>query len=147
VINHPDSVKPANVPATDNAIAALGDIVFGYEEHIPQAQAYMQLWLERLPLKEDEVEGRRVHHELVERIGKEHPGVLGANNCNLPLLIKILASIYDSSFAQPETNLMIRSLFERLGANVVGSVATGLNKRQQRQVERIFKSISSSKSS
>jgi len=116
--------------------------VFAFGDRLPQAEAYLQLWLQALPLKVDEIEGQRVHGELVERVAKEHPGVLGAANCNLPIIIRIFASIYETALCLPETNAIIRNLFERLGSQLVMSTAESLNKSQRRAVGRIFKAIS-----
>lgn len=71
VLNDEKSREKAHLCATDNAVAALGAIVFNRGHCLqPSPEPYLNLWINNLPLKVDDEEGRIVHEELIELLLK-----------------------------------------------------------------------------
>eukprot|EP00958_Prasinococcus_capsulatus_P007362 scaffold689_cov375-Prasinococcus_capsulatus_cf.AAC.24 len=78
--------------ATDNAVSAVGKICKFLGESVDRAQV-IPAWLDLLPIYEDVMEARVAHEMLTEWVEKNDPAVLGANNQNLPKLVKVFAEV------------------------------------------------------
>lgn len=123
--------------ATDNAVAALGDIIRYHGNNLNECASYINLWLKSLPLKEDEAEGRRVHKSLMELIIANHHGILGVDNSNMGQLAKIFITIYETSFSTDELNQQIIQLMKHLGENFLQQLSPSLPKRLKTQLKNI----------
>lgn len=62
-----------NATATENAIAALGKVVEFQSSVLDaaQSQALAEVWVNALPLTEDEVEAQNVHRQLIKLVEKQ----------------------------------------------------------------------------
>uniref|UniRef100_A0A3B0MQ31 Importin (Karyopherin) beta, putative n=1 Tax=Theileria annulata TaxID=5874 RepID=A0A3B0MQ31_THEAN len=127
--------------ATDNAVAALGDLIRYQGNNLADANNYLTLWLKNLPLKQDETEGKRVHKELMELVLSNNQTILGADNSNLGQLAKIFISIYETDFSTEELNTLILHLMKHLGQDFLKQLSPTLSKRLQMQLKVIAKSL------
>ncbi|GFE53671.1 karyopherin beta [Babesia ovis] len=127
--------------ATDNAIAALGEIIKHHGAKLNEAPSYLNLWLKSLPLKADEEEGRRVHKDLMELIIANNPTILGPDNCNMGQLAKIFITIYETDFSTEELNKQIIQLMKHLGEGFLQQLAPSLPKRLQVQLKSIARAM------
>lgn len=127
--------------ATDNAVAALGDIIRYHGAKLNDCASYINLWLKNLPLKEDETEGRRVHKSLMELIIANHQGILGVDNCNMGQLAKIFITVYETVFSTEELNQQILQLMKHLGEGFLQQLSPSLPKRLQTQLKNIARSM------
>jgi hypothetical protein len=91
VIQAPDARSDENLNATENAISALGKLCESQRSAIPGAEQVVPQWLSCLPLREDTVEARVVHAQLVRMLEAGDPHLLGANNEHLPKVVKVFA--------------------------------------------------------
>ena len=91
VIQAPDARSDENLNATENAISALGKLCESQRAAIPQAEQVVPQWLSCLPLREDTVEARVVHAQLVRMLEAGDPHLLGANNEHLGKVVKVFA--------------------------------------------------------
>ena len=91
VIQAPDARSDENLNATENAISALGKLCESQRSAIPQADQVVPQWLSCLPLREDTVEARVVHAQLVRMLEAGDPHLLGANNEHLSKVVKVFA--------------------------------------------------------
>ncbi|KAK2197259.1 bifunctional Importin repeat 4/Armadillo-like helical/Armadillo-type fold/Importin beta family [Babesia duncani] len=130
--------------ATDNVVAALGDLVRHHSSVLPDSKVLLDLWIKNLPLKQDESEGRRVHAELMELVTQSNPAILGENGANLPQLSRIFISIYETDFSSTELNSLIVQFLKHLGESFLVTLAPSLTKRLQRQLKIIAKAMNHS---
>ena len=91
VIQAPDARSDENLNATENAISALGKLCESQRSAIPRADQVVPQWLSCLPLREDTVEARVVHAQLVRMLEAGDPHLLGANNEHLSKVVKVFA--------------------------------------------------------
>ena len=83
--------------AKDNAVTALGKVL-KYQEKIlgSDYENLFNIWLNNLPIKQDEDEGLTNNQFLMDLLMKNQNKVLGNNNKNLAQIIIILARAYDT---------------------------------------------------
>ena len=83
--------------AKDNAVTALGKVL-KYQEQIlgSDYENLFNIWLNNLPIKQDEDEGLTNNQFLMDLLMKNQNKVLGNNNKNLAQIIIILARAYDT---------------------------------------------------
>jgi len=90
VISQPDARSDDNSGATDNAVSALGKIMFSFPQTVSQL---IQPFVEYLPLKQDLEEGYTANGKLLELLVRDPATVLGHALERLPKLVAILAEI------------------------------------------------------
>ncbi|AFZ80316.1 importin karyopherin beta 4, putative [Theileria equi strain WA] len=127
--------------ATDNAVAALGDLIRYHGASLSNGSSYLNVWLSSLPLKRDEVEGKRVHKDLMELVLASNPTILGPDNVNLSQLVKIFISIYETDFSTEELNMQIISVIRQLGDDFIQKLAPSLSRKLQKQLRIIAKTM------
>ncbi|ESO05871.1 hypothetical protein HELRODRAFT_188208 [Helobdella robusta] len=119
VIQEATSRSPENVCATENAISAVAKICRYNSSQISNMNEVLSLWLSWLPIWEDEEEAMQVYDYLCELIELNNPVVLGANNCNLPNLLKIFVQSFhlNAVSIRSETGLRIINIIRQLKGN------------------------------
>ncbi|ORM39719.1 Importin-5 [Babesia sp. Xinjiang] len=127
--------------ATDNAIAALGEIIRHHGANLNDAASYLNLWLKSLPIKADEEEGRRVHKNLMDMIIANNRTILGPDNCNMGQIAKIFISIYETDLSTDELNRQIIQLMQHLGEAFLQQLAPSLPKKLQMQLKTIARAM------
>jgi hypothetical protein len=91
VIQAPDARSEENLNATENAVSALGKLCEFQRDAIPDAATVVSRWLACLPLREDVVEARAVHEQLVRMLQANDPHLLGPNCENLAKIVQTFA--------------------------------------------------------
>lgn len=100
-----------------------------------------KLVLEKLPLKEDEEEAKKVHEIIVTQFQAQNAALLGDGNSNLPALLKILAEVYkQEAICEKETDQKIVALFKSLPQNVLEGAASSFSEKQLKKIQNICKS-------
>ncbi|GIX66248.1 karyopherin beta [Babesia caballi] len=127
--------------ATDNAVAALGEIIKHHGASLNDAAGYLNLWLKNLPLKADEEEAQRVHQELMDLIISNNRSILGPDNCNMAELARIFITIYGGDLSTPELNKQIVELMKHLGEQYLQQLAASLPKKLQAQLQSIARAM------
>merc|ERR1712079_1003202 len=68
--------------AMDNAVAALLSLGFEKANACPPEVNPFAIALQKMPLKEDWEEAKKVHKKLVQNLVQQHAGLIGANQAN-----------------------------------------------------------------
>jgi len=131
-----------NEMATDNAVAALGKVIEHWGAHLDAGPAAVA-FLDYLPLSADEKEAHSTHARLQSLVEASHPAVLGANNANLPRIVKALVSIISAGTAAegPVVDRMCQTLVHLkagLPADVFGQCAAGLSPPLQQNLAAVL---------
>lgn len=108
VINAPDSRSIKNANPTENAISAVTKILKFNNSQIKVTDDIILMWLNWLPVLEDEDEAPHIYGYLCDLIEANHPVVLGPNNSNLPKLVGIMAETFAKEVVDPTIPVGIR---------------------------------------
>merc|ERR550514_834329 len=92
--------------ATDNLVAALGGLC---EHQASVDQSLWKLWLDHLPLTNDEGEGQKTHEQLLRLCVQQHPVV--SVQPQLARSIEVLALVYKTGSSTDALNQGVRQLF------------------------------------
>merc|ERR1719210_3137856 len=102
-----------------------------------EVQAW-QLVVNRLPLKDDEEEARKVHESLADLVLAEHSGLCGAH---LGKVLSALAEVYrQEEVCAKETDAKVLQLFQRLPRESLTSLAGSFSQKQQKKIEKMLTS-------
>ncbi|TEB20868.1 hypothetical protein C9890_0013, partial [Perkinsus sp. BL_2016] len=141
VVRSPNARTKKNLLATENAAAALGWLVEKQPAALGGSVADVaNVWLESLPLVEDEDEGQSSHSQLLRLVkagGFQSPEQQAR-------LIKIFAQIFKKDNCDEATNLGILEIFRTLGRDGVTKLVTAVGKvsnKEKNQINRIFELI------
>ncbi|XP_076311262.1 importin-5-like isoform X6 [Tachypleus tridentatus] len=104
MINMPDSRSPENLTATENAIAAITKIL-AYNSSQVSVDEILPLWLNWLPVWEDEDETPHVYGFLCTLLEQNNPVLLGKENCNLPQIVAVMAEAFSREAIDPQTEV------------------------------------------
>lgn len=108
IINAPDSRSIKNANPTENAISAVTKILKFNNSQIKVTDDIILMWLNWLPVLEDEDEAPHIYGYLCDLIEANHPVVLGVNNSNLPKLVGIMAETFSKEVIDPTAPVGIR---------------------------------------
>lgn len=127
------------IAAIDNAVAALGDVVLLHTSKFSNAQELIKIWLNNLPIKEDDAEGKRVHKNLVDLVSQNHPLLFGKDDSNIPKVVDIFLTIYETEFSDAESNKKIATLINSLDQSYLNDLANSvLTNRQTKKLNHIL---------
>eukprot|EP00921_Rhytidocystis_pertsovi_P008573 GHVQ01014006.1.p1 GENE.GHVQ01014006.1~~GHVQ01014006.1.p1 ORF type:complete len:1142 (-),score=179.18 GHVQ01014006.1:1226-4651(-) len=132
-----------NRMATENVIAAIGDLVNTFGNQLPNRLELLHLWLDNLPFKEDTEEGLRVHEQLVSLMEKNTEDIIGPDNANVPKLVGIVAQVYKSETSDAALDTKIRTMMQQIGKESLVRMEARLSQKQRNKLERIFNDIAS----
>ena len=125
VISAPDARSEENASATENAISALGKLLEFQNGAVEDKAGAYAVWLEQLPLREDVVEAREAHAQLVRMLEAGDPNVLGANRERLPHVVRVFAATMPTAtrseklrLCTEETAGKMRAVFAQMQATV-----------------------------
>lgn len=99
--------------ARDNGIAALGKIIKYQAAHVDLKNICTQ-WLSYLPIRKDEAEMIEQHELLCDIILNKAEIIFGDNLSNAPIIIKVLARVYNSKYSDSSINLKIKQIVEKI---------------------------------
>lgn len=108
IINAPDSRSVKNLNPTENAISAVTKILKYNNSQIKVTDDIVLMWLNWLPVLEDDDEAPHVYGYLCDLIESNHPVALGPNNANLPKLVGIMAEAFSKEVIEPTAPVGIR---------------------------------------
>lgn len=108
VINAPDSRSIKNANPTENAISAVTKILKYNNSQIKVTDDIILMWLNWLPVLEDDDEAPHVYGYLCDLIEANHMVVLGPNNENLPKLVGIMAESFSKEVVEPTAPVGVR---------------------------------------
>ena len=98
--NLPKADKKAKQYAKDNAVSALGKILKYHRTELgADYDKVLDLWINGMPISQDEEEGKINNQFLLDILMKEQSVVLGNGNKNLEQIIIILARGYNSDMS------------------------------------------------
>lgn len=126
------------ISALDNAVAALGDVVLLHTAKFTNAEELIKLWLNYLPLKEDDAEGRRVHKHLIDLVTQNHPLLFGKDDSNTAKIVEIFLTIYETDFSDEDCNKKIAQLMVSLDQNYLNNIVSTLNPKQAKKLNHIM---------
>ena len=96
MVNHPEAREDENTLVTENCISTLGAIARTPAAAPAEAAQLLQLWLAKLPLRDDAVEAKLVHKQLCELVETSHPAITGNDFEQLPKVLAVFAQILES---------------------------------------------------
>ena len=88
-----------------------------------KAGAYA-VWLEQLPLREDVVEAREAHAQLVRMLEAGDPNVLGANRERLPHVVRVFAATMPTATRSEKLRLCTEETAGKMRAVIAKMQAT-----------------------
>jgi len=125
--------------AMDNAVAALFTLGFEKPNSCPQEVNVFGIALQRMPLKDDWEEAKKVHEKLVKNLMAQHPGLLGNNQANLGKILSILIEVYKhDNTSKKEIDDAILQVFKNLPAQVLQANAANFTEKQQKKIEKLM---------
>jgi hypothetical protein len=143
-VNRPDaSTNKKTRPATANAVSALFKFIQfrSNNAHISaNAQKYLNIWLQTLPVSGDYIEARIVHGHLVALIQKNDPIILGQNYSNIPKILQIFADIVSTNLVNEESQAAIIQILKQLSTQpqIIGQAMNSLTTEQQNKLKGAF---------
>ena len=143
VIQSPEARTKEMVGCTETAISSLGKIIKYSSVAQPIRGDLLALWLNALPITNDEEEGPFVYDFLCELIEKNDAAILGEQNKNLPKIAEVLATVVGSEMVSEERNGTVVSLLQQIRTSASAAleqVFTQLPKVQQDRLQQIFSS-------
>ena len=106
--NLPKNEKNDKQYAKDTAVSALGKILKYHESEMgPDFDNFLNIWINSMPIKQDEEEGKNNIEFLLDILMKQQNRVLGNNNKNLQQIIIILTKAYNTEMSNEimDTNI------------------------------------------
>ncbi|KAL4539354.1 hypothetical protein Ndes2437B_g02265 [Nannochloris sp. 'desiccata'] len=91
IIQAPDARSEDNLSATENAVSALGKVLEFLPDCIDPGMG--ALYVQNLPIEEDEIEAKVVHAQLLRLLRASDPRILGENNAHLPKLVEVIVRV------------------------------------------------------
>jgi len=135
-IQHPASKSRENQLATDNAISAIGKIIYQFPGKADQK--IVELWLKNLPLLHDDLEARIMHDLFVTLVENQDVRILGDKSQNLmhvlELLVQMLAvgEMLTTSNTGKRICTLLQSFSRSMGHEAVSAAVTKLTPKQQK---------------
>eukprot|EP00427_Karlodinium_veneficum_P011921 CAMPEP_0169096962 /NCGR_PEP_ID=MMETSP1015-20121227/19272_1 /TAXON_ID=342587 /ORGANISM="Karlodinium micrum, Strain CCMP2283" /LENGTH=1123 /DNA_ID=CAMNT_0009157749 /DNA_START=60 /DNA_END=3431 /DNA_ORIENTATION=+ len=125
--------------AMDNAVAALFTLGFEKAHCCPPEVNAFAIALQRMPLKEDTEEAKKVHKKLVDNLMAQHAGLVGANQANLGRILSILIEVYkQENTSNKELDALILQVFKTLPPQVLQGCASSFSEKQQKKIEKLM---------
>eukprot|EP00812_Abedinium_dasypus_P010022 NODE_366_length_1630_cov_208.404444.p1 GENE.NODE_366_length_1630_cov_208.404444~~NODE_366_length_1630_cov_208.404444.p1 ORF type:complete len:354 (+),score=143.26 NODE_366_length_1630_cov_208.404444:100-1161(+) len=126
--------------ATDNALSALMEILTHHTAVLgPNEAELWQVWLGALPCQVDDDEGIRNHKALFELLQREVPQITGEGGANVPAVMLILVSVYNTEMVNKETSKGIAALCLRLGMERLDAIAAGWTAKKRARLMRVVR--------
>ncbi|OQR78549.1 importin-5-like [Tropilaelaps mercedesae] len=103
IINRADSRSNANVVATENAISAVAKIIMHRPSAVPNINETISAYARWLPITEDAEEIAPCFELVCALMEQNNPALLGANNENLPHIMKCMAEVFGCKSLDKDT--------------------------------------------
>ncbi|ALC46856.1 Karybeta3 [Drosophila busckii] len=151
VINDPKAREIENINATENAISAFAKILKYNKSALSNVDELVGIWFSWLPTSEDTEEATHIYGYLCDLIEGNHPIILGANNCNLPRIVSIIADTFCTNVLDPKTapGTRMLTIVRQIESNpdVMQACASSLSPEQQQALQEAYREFPSVPSS
>jgi hypothetical protein len=107
IIQDPEARQVENLNPTENCISAVTKIC-KYAPNAVQVEEILPHWLTWLPVWEDEDEAAHVYNYLCDLVESNNPQILGANGCNLPRIVMVMAEVFSRQAIVPSSEVGTR---------------------------------------
>eukprot|EP00933_Yihiella_yeosuensis_P071262 TRINITY_DN79461_c0_g1_i1.p1 TRINITY_DN79461_c0_g1~~TRINITY_DN79461_c0_g1_i1.p1 ORF type:complete len:716 (-),score=201.26 TRINITY_DN79461_c0_g1_i1:177-2102(-) len=126
--------------AWDNAVAAMFALVKAMPQHCPPEVKAWEIVIQRLPLKDDEEEAKKVHAKVVDLFMAQNEGMLGGpDKKNVGPVLAILSEIYKTeNMCSKEIDEKILQVFKMIPAQMLGGLASTFTEKQQKKIEKML---------
>ncbi|XP_075146226.1 karyopherin beta 3 [Haematobia irritans] len=145
VVNDPKSREPENINPTENAISAVTKILKYNKSALQNVDEIINVWFSWLPVTEDTDEATHIYGYLCDLIQGNHPIILGANNCNLPRIVSIIAQAFLNKVVVPVSDVGSRMLgiVKQVESNpeVFQACASQLTPEMQHALQEAFREL------
>jgi len=145
VINDPKSREIENINATENAISAFAKILMYNKSALTNVDELIAAWFSWLPVSEDPEEAAHIYGYMCDLIEGNHPVILGANNCNLPRIVSIIAEAFCTKVieAQSATGTRMLTIVKQVESNpdVMAACASTLSPEQQQALQDAYREL------
>ncbi|XP_068157334.1 importin-5 [Drosophila tropicalis] len=145
VINDPKSREVENINATENAISAFSKILKYNKSALTNVDELIAVWFSWLPISEDPEEAAHIYGYLCDLIEANHPVILGANNCNLPRIVSIIAEAFCTNVleAKSPTGTRMLTIVKQIESNpdVMQACASTLSPEQQQAIQDAYREV------
>lgn len=150
VVNDPKSREPENVNPTENAISAVTKILKFNKSALQNVDEIINVWFSWLPVTEDSDEAPHIYGYLCDLIQGNHPVILGANNCNLPRIVSIIAQAFVNKVvaAVSEVGSRMLAIVKQVESNpeVFQVCASQLTPEMQHALQEAYRELASASS-
>ena len=142
IIQDPEARSEENLMATENAVGALGKFLEFHQDCVDPSAG--SLFIQHLPLIEDEEEAKVVHPQLVRFVSSNDPRILGQANCNIPKILEILVKIigHGPKLVKQEDLPAIVALAKQLNGIAPGVLDSCVSSLKPKQQEFVMKALS-----
>lgn len=142
IIKDPESRSEENLMATENAVGALGKFLEFHQDCVDPSVG--SLYIEHLPLIEDEEEAKVVHPQLIRFVSTNDARILGQSNCNIPKILEILVKIigHGDKLVKQEDLPAIVTLAKQLNGIAPGVLDSCVSSLKPKQQEFVMKALS-----
>jgi len=98
-----------------------------------------QLVVSKLPLNEDDDEGKKVHQTIVDLLLAQHQGLLGPNQVHLTKILSALAEVHNQqNLSTKETDSKIVQVFKMIPREELLKHQSGFTEKQQKKIEKMI---------
>lgn len=106
-------IKEEYNASKDNIISGIGKII-KYKGQSIDAKYWIDYWVNLMPLKQDQDEGKLSYGFLMEILNKEPLLVIGDNYKNLGKILIALSAAYNTEFSTEECNKLIEEFIQKI---------------------------------
>jgi len=144
--------KEIFVPKKDSVCKRTAALCRTKRETIPNVQRsptnvdeLIAAWFSWLPVSEDPEEAAHIYGYMCDLIEGNHPVILGANNCNLPRIVSIIAEAFCTKVieAQSATGTRMLTIVKQVESNpdVMAACASTLSPEQQQALQDAYREL------
>eukprot|EP00010_Vexillifera_abyssalis_P008327 CAMPEP_0201544158 /NCGR_PEP_ID=MMETSP0173_2-20130828/708_1 /ASSEMBLY_ACC=CAM_ASM_000268 /TAXON_ID=218659 /ORGANISM="Vexillifera sp., Strain DIVA3 564/2" /LENGTH=1049 /DNA_ID=CAMNT_0047952189 /DNA_START=291 /DNA_END=3440 /DNA_ORIENTATION=- len=138
VITAKEARSDRYVRATENAVSALGKVLLFHTKQLGDqfAPLVRSFIVDCLPVSVDDIESKVIYNQLCTLIDRHHKLAFGANNANLPHILKVFASIMYTKLIDNPLFVRIVKQIQTMKASVQGfeQVFNSLDKPLQQKI-------------
>jgi len=125
--------------AMDNCVSALLLLARHQSAQCPQEVPAWKLVVDKLPIREDEEEAKKVHKALVELLAEQNAGLIGPDNANLGKVLSALAEVHkQETMSSEEIDTGITNIFKMLPREALVVCAASFSEKQQKKIEKML---------
>uniref|UniRef100_A0A1A9WGS4 TOG domain-containing protein n=1 Tax=Glossina brevipalpis TaxID=37001 RepID=A0A1A9WGS4_9MUSC len=150
LIRDPKSREPEHNSPTENAISAITKILKYNKTALQNVDEIISVWFSSLPVTEDSDEAPHIYDYMCDLIQANHPVILGANNCNLPRIVSIIAQAFLHKLIEstPELGQRMLGIVKEVESNseVFQACASQLTPDMQLALQDAYRELSAKSS-